>query len=873
LKSKQIIPPQLARKLLLLFLRNDLTEEVLGDLDENFSIVAKEKSPGRAKFNYWFQVCNYLRPFAIRKSRGINIHSMGMIQNYFVITRRTLLKQKLYAFINVAGLSIGLASFLIIMLYVQHEFSYNKFYPNANNLYRVYQRQQGNQFLGTDFFSVTPGKLPSVMKDEFPEVSHATSVEQSSGLIKFNNETFYEQGLAGDGEFFKVFPIDFVLGSAGTALTDPKAIILTESLAKRIFNDKDPIGEMVDYQEENGFKITGVIPDPPASSSLRYSFIVNIAYNTYWKEEQERAGWTGNSFYTFFELVDGADPRALEKKFPALLKKYRDAESYKDYPFSDTYYVQPIGAMYFQSGINFDLGLKGNVKVVYSFLAAACLVLLLACVNYMNLAIARSIKRSREVGIRKAAGALKRQIIFQFLTESILIAFVSLIIAIGLTNLLLPYFSNLLERPIQFDILSNKYLLPGLFAVVLLVGSLSGSYPAFVMSSLKPIQVLKARANVTFSGFGLQRALMVLQFTTSITLVIVSLLIHRQIKFMQDKDLGYNKDEVVVLQLQDRSLREKFETLQNEWNQNPNVVAATLTSHLPTNITSSTIVTKSPDDKGKAGLSIYRWSAGYDLLDVFDLKLLAGRTFSREITTDIEQTCLINETAAKALGWSAEEAVGKEIFHGDPIKIVGVLQDFHMHSMHLAIEPLMIFVAENRGNFIAIKIKPGNNPQTVSSLETSVRKLSPYPFQYEFLSDIYTKLYKAEARLGEIFGFFTLVSILIACLGLFGLAAFLCEQRTKEIGIRKVLGASVNSIVFLVSKDLLALVMVAVLIAFPISWYMISVWLQDFAYKMEIEWWVFALAGVLALVVANISIGYQSIKASVVNPVDSLKVE
>jgi putative ABC transport system permease protein len=667
--------------------------------------------------------------------------------------------------------------------------------------------------------------------------------------------------------------LEFIEGSAATALRDPQAIVLTKSLAKKIFQDKDPIGQLVSYQERDGFKVSAIIDDPPASSSMKYSFVVNIMYNDYWRDEMARAGWSGNSFHTFFVLPRGADPRALEKKFPALLNKYRNPDDYKDYPFQDIYMVQPVTEIYFQSGINFDIGLKGNLKVVYSFLAAAIIVLLLACVNYMNLAIARSIKRSKEVGIRKVSGAFKHQIVFQFLSESVLIAVISLLLAVGLTYFLLPYFSEIMERPLEFNILSNPYLLPGLLAVVVVVGFLSGSYPAFVMSSLRPIEVLKVKAHVALSGIGLQRSLVVIQFAASVTLVVVSLLIYMQLKFVREKDLGYDKQNVVTLRLKDFSLRDKFPMLFNEWTQSPNVVSATLTSHLPTHITSSTIVKKSSAELDKDGLAIYRWVVEYHFMDVFGLELLSGRSFSKDLKTDIDHACVINETAAKALGWSASEAVGKEVYKDAPIKIIGVIKDFHMHSMHLPIQPLMVRVSENRGNVFSVKIKPTNTAQTIAFLENVVRKISSYPFQYEFLDDNYDQLYKSETRLGEIFGVFTFVSILIAALGLFGLAAFIGEQRTKEIGIRKVLGASVNSIIFLLSKGLMKLVVIAIIIAIPISWYIIQLWLQDFAYRIEIQWWTFAVAGLLALLVANISIGYQSIKASFVNPVDSLRSE
>jgi putative ABC transport system permease protein len=867
-------PPRLATKLLLTFLRDELANEVIGDLEENFKKVCREKSLFRAKINYWFQVLNYFRPFAMRNSR-LKIHSTGMFENYFVVTRRTLMKQKLYSFINIAGLSIGLASFLIIVLYTQHEFSYNRFYPDVEKIYRVYQKQEGNNFMGSDYFSVTPARLAFVMQDELPEVEHATSCEQTNGLISFGDEHYYENGIAGDSGFFYVLPIKFVKGDPFTALSNPRAIVLTESLARKVFKDEDPVGKIVKYQERDGFVVTAVIEDASESSSLEYSFIVNILYNDYWREEIKQSRWSGNSFYTFFTLDEGADPIALQGKFPSLIKKYRDMEgAYQGYPFVDTFLVQPITEMYFQQGINFDLGLKGNIKMVYSFLVAAVLVLLLACVNYMNLAIARSIKRSREVGIRKVAGAVRKQIISQFLTESILIAIFSMIIAVAGTYLLLPLFGSIVDRPVEFLVLENLYLLPGMFALVLMVGLVSGSYPAFVMSNLNPIEVLKIKTIKVVSGLNLQRTLVVVQFTISISLVVVSLFIQQQLTFMHHKDVGYEKSNVLTLRVQDRSLTQKFSQLNSEWARDPRVISSTLCSHLPTNITSSNIFTTSQGIHTKDGLAIYNWRVEHHFMDVFGLKLVAGRKFSTEFVRDPEQSCMINETAAAAFGWSVSEAIGKEVFSGDlKLSIIGVVKDFHMHPMHLPLMPLMMRVSDVGGNFICVKVHPEKIEQTIRFLEKSVGKVSTYPFNYEFLEDSYSNLYRAENKLGQIIGFFTIVTIIIASLGLFGLAAFACEQRTKEIGIRKVLGASVNNIVVLLSKDLLLLVFVAIVIATPISWYVTSMWLEGFAYKILIEWQTFLVAGTFALIAAKISIGYQSIKASIVNPVNSLRAE
>jgi putative ABC transport system permease protein len=850
-----------------------LFEEVIGDLEEKFSEMAKNKGARLAQLNYWYQVFHYVRPFAIRKSKSIHINQYDMFQNYFKIATRNLLKQKLYSIINIGGLALGLTCFLMILLYVQHEFSYNTFYPNADRIYRVYQKQSGNMYLGTDYFAVTPAQLASVMREELPEVVSATSIQEPSGLLSIGDKHFFEKGLAGDDHFFQVLPVPFVKGNPRTALADPKSIVLTKSLAQTMFGDEDPVGQIISFQNEPGYQVTSVINDPPSNSSLKYSFIVSILYNKGYGEDKKRIGWSNNSYFTFFVLAGGVDPSILDKKFASLLKKYQLPEDYKNYPFKDQYFAQPFADMYFQPNINFDLGLKGNKQAIYLFSMVAAIVLLLACVNYMNLAIARSIKRSREVGLRKVVGAVKRQLIGQFLGESVLIAFFSLVFALGLTYLLLPYFSQMMERPIELNFFANPYLFPALLVLVLIVGIFSGSYPAFLISSLKPIEVLKAKVNFKISGFGLQRSLIVIQFAASITLVIASIIIYQQLHFIHQKELGYDKRDVITIPLKDRSLLSKFQSLSQEWLQNPHVINATMSAGLPTNITSSNMISKDQGNPDKRDLAIYQWGVEHNFIDVFGVKLVAGRNFSPDRPTDVKESYLLNETAARALGWTPEEAIGKQIYHGEPKTIIGVVKDFHMHSMHLAIQPLMIFLTPGRGSHFSIKVAPDAVPATLNFLSKTIRANSNYPFEYQFLEENYDQLYQSEMKLGEIFGFFTVVSILIAALGLFGLAAFLSGQRTREIGIRKVLGASVNSIVVLLSQDFLKLVLLAFVVSIPIGWYIMHQWLQDFAYRIKIEWWMFALAGALAFFIANLSVAYQSLKASLMDPVDSLRSE
>ncbi|HMG93771.1 MAG TPA: ABC transporter permease [Chryseolinea sp.] len=791
-----------------------------------------------------------------------------MYRNYFKITIRNLVKQKLYSTINIGGLAAGLSCFIIIVLYVQHEFSFDRFYNNADRIYRVYQKQTGNVFLGSEYFAVTPSQLASVLEDEFTEVVAATSVEDQTALLSTSENSFWEKGMGGDHHFFDVFPIAFLEGNSKHALKEPKSIVLTKSLARKIFQKNDALGQSIKYENKESYIVTGIVDDPPLNSSFQYSYIINIHSNSWYGENLKRATWNNNNIHTFFLMAEGADPEKITSRFPALLKKYQDPVDYATYPFKDEYQLQPLPSMYMTSGINFDIGLKGNERYVYLFSVVALIVLLLACVNYMNLAVARSINRAREVGLRKVIGAHRIQLVWQFLGESILIAFLSLALAIGLTHLLLPVFGNVMERSIEFNILSNTWLLPGLLLLVISVGILSGSYPAVFMSGLRPVAVLKGKIVGKLSSSRLQRGLIVLQYAASIALVIGSIVIYQQLQYMKQKDLGFDKSGVIVLPVHDYTLHS--DNLRNEWLQYLGIEGVTMSTQLPVNITSSHVINDESNADKKDDIAIYECRTDADFLKVFDIEILAGRNFTMN-KTDSAEAFIINETAARALGWTPEEAIGKQVVDDGKKTIVGVIKDFHMHSMHLPIAPLLLRVSTGWSRFISVRIQHGKEQECIAMIERSFKKHSPWPFEYQFLDEEFNRLYHSEKKLGEIFGVFTFVSIMIASLGLFGLAAFMTGQRTKEIGIRKVLGASAQQITFLLSKDFLMLVGIAFVLAIPLGWYGMNTWLQDFAYRIDIEWWIFAIAGFMALVIAKLTISYQSIRASTANPVESLK--
>ena len=783
-----------------------------------------------------------------------------------------MVRQKLYAIINILGLTIGLSCFILIFLFVRHEHSYDQFYPAYNQIFRVYQQKPGDDFLGKNFMARTPAGLATTLTSEFAEVLHATTLENLTTLIGHQKNNFYEDGILADEHFFDVFPHTFINGDLQRALESPESIVLTASLAKKIFGDEDPLHQSLLDEHGHAYTVTGVIADLPANSSLQFSFIRSIlAWPDYVRDQHFADRWMSNSAYTFFRLEKGASAANLEAKLPAMLEKYQGSDH--NFPFEIHYYVQPLAELHFENKTSEDIGLKGNSGYVFLFAVIAILVLLLACANYMNLAIARLSGRVKEVGMRKTIGASRRQLAIQFLGESILSAFFSLLLALALTYYAAPVFSTFFERPIELNLVNDPWLWPGLLLLVVIVGLFSGSYPAFFLSALRPVVALNGKYN-QLTGVKLYRWLMIGQYTLSIALLASSIIIYNQFQFIQNKALGYEKNHIVSIPIRDHSLHQKMDLLKRECEAHPGIVLATASSSLPTNVDARRKINYDYEMGGDQAdaLDIYRVRVDENFLSVFGIDLLAGRNFRPGKASDLENGRIINETAAKALSWSAAEAVGKQFDDiGGMRTVIGVIRDIHMHSMHQEIEPLMLTPHEQYQGFLSVKVRPDNLTQTLTFLEDRFKSLTDYPFEYQFLDDHFDHLYKADRKLGETFGIFTLLSILIASLGVFGLAAYFASQRTKEIGIRKVLGASVGRIFGLLSGDILKMVLIGFALAIPIAWFGMNRWLQGFAYHADIQWWVFPVAGLASILMAIFSVSSQSLKAAWVNPVDSLK--
>ena len=864
--------PKLPLRFFRWYCHPDFAEDIEGDLMERFEVKTKEKNLKSAKWGFSKDVIRLFRPGIIRPLGGSHqLNNYGMFKNYMKISWRSLLNQKLYSAINIGGLAVGLTCFIMVFLYVQHELSYDQFYNNSDQIYRVYQKQDGNISLGSDLFAETPAILAPKLTEDFAAVEYATAVQRQSALLSYGDKHYSERGLWGDAYFFNVFELSFISGNPQKALAEPESIVLTESLAGKIFGDKDPMGQELTFRRDFQFTVTGVIRDLPETSSLKFSYLTGLQSNSFYQQELEQASWHSNVCHTFLKVSENANPASLETSLQHMFDGF--SRENDNYPFDATYYIQPLNALHLETNINGDIGLKGNSTYVKLFSLVAILVLLLACINYINLAIARSIKRTKEVGLRKVVGAGKWQLTIQFLSESILIALIALVLALVLTYWLLPIFSSWIERPLELELFSNLWQLPSLLIIVIMVGIISGSYPAFIMSSLKPVQAFKGKISNKFSGIKLQQMLVVGQYAAAIVLIISSLVIYQQFQFVQRKELGYEKEHIIAINIEDRTLFKHLETLQVEWSGNPNIIASTTTEQLPTYVRGGTTVQGNTSSEEQ--LAIHRARIDYDFLDVFNIELIAGRNFSPNITSDRESGRVINETAAKALGWTPEEAIGQQFYYLDnePMTVVGVVKDFHMHSLHMPIKPLMMMLRNNYVRYVAVKVHPENITETLTYLEGTFQKYSPYPFDYQFLDEHFDQLYKAEIRAGEIFGFFTIIAIIIASIGLFGLAAYSTSQRTKEIGIRKVLGATVSSIITMLSKEYLKLAFLGFLISIPIAWYAMDLWLQDFAYRINIELWMFASVGLIALVISLLTVGSQSIKASMASPVNSLKNE
>lgn len=862
-------PPQLAQRFLLWFLKRDLAEEVIGDMEEQYFEQLEKYGEQRAQLNYYYQVLNYLRPFAIRGDLLNTINPFFMLRSNFKIAWRSLLKNKLNSIINITGMTIGMTCFILIGLYIQYETSFDQQHEKADRIYRIAQTQKGNEFRGSEQFAVAPMTIGPTMKEKFPEVEAATTLTNMQYLFWKGEQTIYETGLLADEFLFDVFSYPTIAGDAAAALKDRDAIILTASLAQKYFGHNSPINQTIKISSDQIKTVKAVIEDIPENQHFDFDFILSIENYGEYREDRDRWRWASNNYSAYVVLAEGQDYQQLEKKLSIFDEEVTAA--YAGLPFKAEYFLQPLTDIHLLSQINFESEVNGDIRYIYLAASIAFIILLLALINYMNLTNASFGQRFKELGVRKVLGARKHQLISQLMTESVLVTLIGFSLALACAYFLLPGFNRLMDLPIAFEFWEHKSLFLSLLALLLSLGILSGLYPALLSSSVVVVNAIKGNWHKNKrEGSFFRSALLIGQFTAAIVLAASSIVVYQQLQYIQHKKLGYEREQIVYVPYRNQDIYDKAPTLVRELQQQHAIEQVSIARTLPTNTYNQGILDEWEGNDGNQEIYIYRLHTDQAYLDLFEIELLEGRNLT---AADTLGAYIINESAVKAIGWTS--AVGKSFRDG---KVIGVVKDFHFQPFDLAIEPIFIthYTRSNAHYFghITMKIKADPSQETVAHIQQTIKEILPeVPFDFNYLDESYNALYASEKRFGKAFNISTMLALFIACIGLFGLVTHQVLQRFKEIGIRKVLGASSAQIVQLISSDFLKLVAVSAVIAIPIAWWGMSQWLQNFAYRIEMSWWVFILAGLVATGIAFATIGIKSLQAAWANPVDAIKAE
>jgi putative ABC transport system permease protein len=806
-----------------------------------------------------------------------------MFRNYFKSAYRNLFRHKGFSFINISGLALGLTACLLIGLFVYDELQYDKFLPEGERVYRVYNDVSAQE--AGEVLAVVPPMFGTTLEQSIPEVETVVRILMlqfdANNLVEAGEKSIYEKGrFYTDPAFFEVFQLPFIYGSPEKALADPSSIVISDEFAKRVFGDIDPVGKEVSVNKLP-YIVRGVF-----STTERFhmpvNFVLPMAAAELPAERMKSWGW--QQFYTYAKLKEGADPQAAQSKFRDIVKKQIDAD--RKEPFNYLPFLQPLHEVYlYSASFKFDQSIKGNITYVKALSITAIFILLIACFNFVNLATAKSMQRAKEVGIRKAVGASQGQLMLQFLGETIMLTLISVIFAAALTSLILPSLNAFTDKEMSFNVFRDPAILLLLLLLTLVVGILAGLYPAMVLSGFKPVKVLKS-AVVVDSRIGkiqwLRHGLIVVQFALSIFLIISAIVVYKQVSYLHNKDLGFNKEQIMFFQLRGDNMYDNYETFKSELSKGPGIKSVSIGYGFPGDATAGDGVIV-PKDGEQVHQSTAMLMVDFDYIPTLDVKMVAGRAFSRDFKTDADQAYIINETAVRELGYGTpEKALGQTILwptwdNQDSLKegkIIGVVKDFHFKSLYDKVDPTVLQIYPGSNFKVAVKMNSDNIAGSIEHVKEVWSKFSPdYPIEYIFMDDNFEKMYKAEDKLKTLLWIFTGIAIFVACLGLFGLAAYAAERRKKEIGIRKILGADTSTIVALISKEFMKLVVVSAVIAFPLAWYAMRVWLQDFAYRIDIPLWVFLAAGIVAAVVAYLTISYQAIKAATANPVTNLRME
>jgi putative ABC transport system permease protein len=807
-----------------------------------------------------------------------------MIKNYFKTAWRSLRKNKIFTILNITGLSVGLTCSLLIALYVQDEVSYDRFNTQADHVYRIDEQVKFGDFSynGTE----VPALMGPVFKNDFKEIEGYTRFKNSPGIVirKGGENLREDKVLYADSSVFEVFTLEMIAGNKRTALKEPHSLVITERIARKYFNSTNIIGKTLLVDGTTNYKISGVIKDIPGQSHFTCDLLMPVCE----LESSQNPSWINFNFTTYLLLKPGTDMRSFEKKMNRAMDEYLSPQfktelntSKDDFAKAGNYIkcsLTPLLDIHLNSHLADELGINGNIQDVYIFSAIAIFILLIACINFMNLSTANSANRAKEVGVRKVLGGLKNNLIKQFLTESFVACFLSFVMAIFATALLLPLFNQLAGKQINVSVLLSPSIVSGIFLLLVLVSLVSGSYPAFFLSSFQPIKVLKGSLSTGFKGSVLRNTLVVLQFTFSVILMIGTLVIYNQLQYIRNKDLGFNKEQVLLLQ-NASALNNNTKAFTNELLRMTGVKNLTSSGFLPvTGARNSNGYVTVPHFDGNNFTLMQSWAVDDRYLPTFQIQLKSGRNFSPEYPSD-SSAIIINETAAKLFG--REDPVNKKLYQITDLttgklttyNIIGVVKDFNLNSLREQVVPLVFNLKQNNSG-MAVRIDSRDIPGLLNEIKIKWNSMvSSQPFSYTFLDEEFNKQYSADQRMGKIFLLFSILAISIACLGLFGLVTFAAEQRLREIGIRKILGAEIKDIFKMLSKDFVKLLVLSICIASPIAWWVMNKWLQDFAYRISIGWATFAVVGLICLLIAIVTISFQVVKAAVANPVNCLRTE
>jgi putative ABC transport system permease protein len=874
-------PPKWAMRFFRWYCNDHLSDAVLGDMEELYSRRKKKLGKRKADLLFIWNVLCFLQPFAIkRKSSPQN--NIAMFENYLKIAWRTMTRQKMYTGIKVGGFAIGLATCIVIALFIRNELEYGKLYANKS-IYRLYNDWRGpNGGRWTAF----PANIHTILKNDYPEVEIAARLipfkwfNAGSNLIRRDDkvDNTYEEGFAyADNDLLKILDIEMVYGNQSSALTKPRSIVMTKKMADKYFPNEDPVGKIIILNEDKAkpFEVGGVMRDFPSTSHLNYNFLITLVNVEFWPGEQ--TSWCCWNYEAYFKLRSDANLALFESKLPKMrdtyLIKHLEREGDQSVADEKKYHffgAQPVENIYLNPERAADNFNHGDVRYIWMFGGVAGFILLLACINFINLSTAKSANRAKEVGIRKVVGSFRRFLVRQFLTESLVYSFISFVLAIAFVVMAMPFFNSLAGKQLTMP-WTEWWMLPSLALGALVVGIFAGIYPAFYLSAFKPVDVLKGSLSRGSRSSTMRSVMVVFQFTTSIILIIGTFIIYKQMDFILNTKLGFEKDHVIMIQGAN-TLGNRHKEFKNELKQLADVENATSNNYVPVWGGNRDNNGYWKEGRNKIDKPVYgqHWVADEDYISTLGIKLIEGRNFDEKLKSDTA-AIIINQKMVKEMGF--KNPIGERMGNWRMYTVIGVVEDFHFDDMRQEIRPLT-FTLDKGGDIVSVKVKSKNMAGALQSINNVWNKFMPHqPFRYSFMDESYARMYDQVDRMGKIFASFASLAILVACLGLFALSAFMVEQRSKEISIRLVMGASVKNIFRLLTQNFVQLVLVSFVVAAPVAWYMMTKWLEDYKYKITITWDVFVISGIISVIIALLTISYQSVSAALANPANRLRSE